>query len=102
MSLMNRENRYKKVILMQAEEIKDLRNQVTELTKKLEEKDIALKSFEPIRQEFMDTMQELKDKHSEYMGLVAQLEEMKHGVDKAIYSGKWNKIKKMINTPQRK
>lgn len=97
------ENKYKKryetqrkIVSRQLEQIKSLELEIEELEKRCKEKDDIINSVEPMRNELMQSVAEIKECKKEYKSLIEEVKKMKTIMNQDLYKGRWWLIRFLI------
>lgn len=97
------ENRYKKryesqkkIVLKQKEQIQSLISEIEMLKRECEEKDELINCVEPLRNELLQDIADIKSCKEEWKKLLADMKKMKTIMDKNICNGRWWLIRFLI------
>ena len=99
MSLRSIEKRYeiqKKVVQNQITEIENLKKQISELEIDNCKKDEIIDSISVIRDDLVNTVEDLKNKREEYDKLIDELQKMKTVMNRTVFKGRWKLIKMLL------
>ena len=92
----NKSDLKNQIIQRKNDEIESLKNRISNLQIENEEKDELINSVEFLRNELLETIDELKSKRDEYDKLVSELREMKKVINEEVFKGRWSIIKLLV------
>lgn len=84
------------IIKRQIDEINNLKNTISELEIGHAEKDKIISSINVLRNDLIETVDDLKAKGEEYDKLIAELREMKKVMNEIVFKKRWKIIKLLL------
>lgn len=85
-----------KMISRQSEQIEELKSQIEKLKLEIEDKDMVIRSVEPMRNELAQNVTDIKKYKDEYRSLVNEIRKMKEIINQEVYRGRWRLVKFLI------
>lgn len=92
----NSKDRSKRIINKQIEEIESLKKTILKLEASCNEKDEIINSIDSLRNELVNTIEDIKKKSEEYDQLIGELAEMRKAMNRDVFKGRWNLIRLML------
>ena len=84
------------IIKRQIDEISNLKDTISKLEISNAERDRIISSIDVLRNELIETVDDLKAKGEEYDKLIAELREMKKAMNEIVFKKRWKIIKLLL------
>lgn len=84
------------MISRQSEQIEKLKSQIQQLKLELEKKDDIITSVNPLKEELLQNVEDIKKYKKRYGELIDELKRMREIVNQEVYRGRWKIIRWLI------